>query len=200
MPPSFSLPPIVLASGSSARRDCLTRLGVSFSYDSPEIDETPYPDESPSLLVERLSREKAHALAGCYPHHLVIGSDQVCAIDGRPVGKPGGIEEARRQLRACAGQRIRFHTGIAVYDTIRDTMLSAVEPFDVQFRALTPAQIDGYLHKERPFECAGSFRMEGSGIALFSALEGRDPNALMGLPVILLCDLLASLGYDLLSA
>lgn len=193
-----SLPPVILASSSAARRQCLTQLGIEFQQLSPDIDETPQEGETPAALVERLARAKALALADCYPDHLIIGSDQVCALDQRPVGKPGTLDNARRQLLSCSGRQIRFHTGIAVYDSSQQRLLSGVEPFDVHFRPLTEAQIEGYLQQERPLECAGSFKMEGLGITLFQALNGRDPNALLGLPLIRLCDMLHSLGYDLL--
>ncbi|BBG30732.1 Maf-like protein [Zymobacter palmae] len=199
MPLSTALPPLLLASSSSARRQCLAQLGLAFQQASPDIDETPRSGEQPAALVERLACAKALALAGQHPHHLIIGSDQVCALDQQPVGKPGTLDSARRQLAACSGKRVRFHTGIAVYDGRQRRLLSAVEPFDVQFRSLTDAQIEGYLQREQPLECAGSFRMEGLGITLFTALDGRDPNALLGLPLIQLCDMLQSLGYDLLS-
>ena len=198
--PKRSLPPILLASTSAARRDCLTRLGLAFDQDTPDIDEAPLDGETPKMLIERLARAKAHALVERYPGHLIIGSDQVCTIDQRPVGKPGNIEKARQQLLACSGQRVRFHTALAVYDGTQQRWLNEVEPFDVVFRTLSLAQINAYLTRERPFECAGSFRVEGPGIALFSALHGRDPNTLMGLPILLLCDMLSALGYEIISA
>lgn len=194
----IALPPLLLASSSAARRQCLAQLGLTFQQASPEVDETPRANEQPAALAERLANAKALALAGHYPRHLIIGSDQVCALDQQPVGKPKTLDNARQQLMACSGKQIRFHTGIAIYDGRQRRLLSAVEPFDVQFRPLTEAQIEGYLQREQPLECAGSFRMEGLGIALFQSLDGRDPNALMGLPLIQLCDMLHSLGYDLL--
>ena len=192
------LPPILLASRSPARQHCLSQLGLHFQQAAPDVDETPREGEAPAALAERLACAKALALAGQYPHHLIIGSDQVCAVDQRPVGKPGTLDKARQQLMACAGKRIRFHTGLAIYDGRQRRLLSACEPFDVQFRSLTAAQIEGYLQREQPLECAGSFKMEGLGIALFHSLDGRDPNALLGLPLIHLCDMLLTLGYDIL--
>lgn len=196
---SAAIPPLLLASSSPARRQCLSQLGLDFQQASPDVNETPKIGEQPAALAERLACAKALALAGQHPHHLIIGSDQVCTLDQQPVGKPGTLDNARRQLLACAGKRIRFHTGIAIYDGRQRRLISAVEPFDVQFRALSTAQIEGYLQREQPLECAGSFKMEGLGITLFDALDGRDPNTLMGLPLIRLCDMLQELGYDLLS-
>lgn len=198
MPLSSALPPLLLASSSSARRLCLAQLGLDFQHASPEIDETPRANEHPAALAERLACAKALALAGRHPQHLIIGADQVCVLDQQPVGKPNTLDNARRQLTASSGKRIRFETGLALYDGRQRRLISAVEPFDVQFRKLTPAQIEGYLQREQPLECAGSFKMEGLGISLFQGLEGRDPNALLGLPLIRLCDMLQELGYDLL--
>ena len=198
MPLSSALPPLLLASSSPTRGQCLAQLGLDFQQVSPEVDETPRPNEQPAVLAERLACAKALALAGRYPHHLIIGSDQVCVLDQHPVGKPGTLDNARRQLTASAGKCIRFETGLALYDGRQRRLISAVEPFDVHFRALTPTQIENYLLREQPLECAGSFKMEGLGITLFKALEGRDPNTLLGLPLIQLCDMLLALGYDVL--
>lgn len=196
---SAAIPSVLLASSSPARCQCLSQLGLDFQQISPDVNETPKSGEQPAALVERLACAKALALAGSYPQHLIIGSDQVCTLNQQPVGKPGTLANARRQLLASSGKHVRFHTGLAVYDGRQRRLISAVEPFDVHFRTLSATQIEHYLQREQPFECAGSFKMEGLGISLFETLDGRDPNTLMGLPLIQLCDMLLELGYDLLS-
>jgi MAF protein len=182
---------LVLGSGSPFRRELLQKLGLPFEWTAPQVDETPMPGESPSQLVTRLAETKARAAATRHPGALVIGSDQVACIDGAILGKPGGQEQARAQLQAASGKTVTFYTGLCLYNSVSGRAQVTVEPFHVHFRPLSDRQIDRYLERERPYRCAGSFKSEGYGITLFSALEGRDPNALVGLPLIALIDMLA---------
>jgi MAF protein len=186
--------PIVLASSSPYRRALLEKLALNFTACSPAIDETARPDEEPMALVERLACEKAQALATRFPRHLIIGSDQVACLDGQILGKPGNIDRARQQLLAASGRRVLFLTGLCLLDSATGRRQSAVEPFAVEFRALSCAQIERYLEREQPFDCAGSFKSEGLGIALFKRLDGDDPNALIGLPLIRLIAMLEAAG------
>ncbi|HET8791877.1 MAG TPA: Maf family protein [Modicisalibacter sp.] len=188
--------PLVLASGSRWRRQLLDRLGIPFAWASPDIDETPHPNEAPEALVHRLALTKAERIAGDYPDHLVIGSDQVAVFDGAILGKPGNAATARANLARFSGQRVRFITGLAVVDTSRAWHRVCHERFDVVFRELSDAEIERYVAREQPFDSAGSFRMEGLGITLFERLEGDDPNTLIGLPLIRLCALLREAGLD----
>ncbi|WP_163576569.1 Maf family protein [Halomonas faecis] len=187
---------LVLASGSPFRRQLLDRLGLSYAWASPNIDETPRSGESPQALVHRLALAKASHLADDYPAHLIIGSDQVAAFDGDILGKPGDTESACAQLMRFSGQRVRFLTGLALLDTASGRHWVCHERFDVVFRELSEAEIAAYVEREQPLDSAGSFRMEGLGIALFERLEGDDPNALIGLPLIRLCALLREAGLD----
>lgn len=192
-----SVLPLVLASGSPYRRNLLARLGLPFKWAAPEIDEEPAWEESAEALTQRLALAKARAVASSWPTHLVIGSDQVLLLDGAPVSKPGNHAAAFKQLRRCSGRTLRFTTGLCLLNTVTDSYQLAVEPFDVVFRDLTDEQIDRYLSREQPYDCAGSFKMEGLGITLFHALRGDDPNSLIGLPLIRLCDMLAQEGLKL---
>lgn len=192
------MPPIILASSSVYRRELLQRLQLPFEWASPAVDETPQPHEAPAALAERLARAKAGALAQRYPRHLIIGSDQVASLDGAALGKPGDFATARRQLQACSGRRVEFKTGLCLLDSGNDSSQSAVESFSVVFRRLDTAQIDSYLQREQPFDCAGSFKVEGLGIALFERLEGDDPNSLIGLPLIKLVGMLENAGVQVL--
>ena len=199
--PLAPLPPLVLASSSPWRKALLQRLGLPFQSASPDIDESPLPDESAPQLVERLARAKAAALADQFPQHLIIGSDQVAALDdGHTIlGKPGNHEKACRQLARCSGRAVTFYTGLALHDTRSGHTTSLCEWFVVHFRTLTSSEIDQYLTIEQPYQCAGSFRMEGLGIVLFDRLEERDPNTLVGLPLIALIDALRARGIDVLA-
>ena len=190
-------PDLLLASSSPYRKALLERLGLPFRCQSPDIDESPQPGEAPEALAVRLAVAKARALASANPDSLIIGSDQVAALpDNSMLGKPGNHNRAKQQLMASSGQRVRFLTGLAVLDARTGTLNTHCETFSAHFRTLTEAEIEGYLHKERPYDCAGSFKMEGLGIALFERLEGRDPNSLVGLPLIALIDLLRKLGIN----
>jgi len=186
--------PLVLASSSPFRRALLARLGLAFETVSPEIDETPQPGETPEALVERLAIAKARAGARVHPRALVIGSDQVAVHGAAMVGKPRDHADAVRQLRAASGSRVVLHTGLALLDGASGRLQHAVVPFAGHFRALSDARIERYLRKEQPYDCAGSVKSEGLGIALIERFEGDDPNALIGLPLIRLVRMLENEG------
>ncbi|WP_417596502.1 Maf family protein [Oceanospirillum sp.] len=188
--------PLVLASTSFYRKQLLEKLGLPFIQTAPNIDESPLDQESASTLVERLAREKALALTENHPNSLIIGSDQVATFDGRIIGKPHTKDNAQKQLKDFSGQKITFYTGLALHNTATGETKSMVEPFHVYFRKLNDQHIAHYIEKENPLDCAGSFKSEGMGIALFEKLEGRDPNTLIGLPLIALCDLLHAFGVS----
>ena len=189
--------PLLLASSSPYRRDLLTRLCVPFETTSPDIDESPADHETAEHLATRLARSKAEALAPAWPGHWIIGSDQVaCLEDGTLLNKPGHHEQATEQLRRSSGKRVSFLTGLALLDSGSGKIQTHCEHFHVHFRPLTPEEIESYLHKEEPYDCAGSFKMEGLGIALFSQLEGRDPTSLVGLPLIALTDMFRQWGLN----
>lgn len=191
---SSTLPPIVLASSSSYRRELLTRLQLPFICHSPDIDETPQANESAQVLVQRLALSKARALAQHYPQHIIIGSDQVAVLDGKIIGKPLHAEGATQQLSAASGRSLVFLTGLAVIDTRTQIEQVDLVPFTVHFRTLNAAQIQRYIAAEQPFDCAGSFKSEGLGVSLFQATEGSDATSLVGLPLIRLCDMLNACG------
>ncbi len=192
------MPSLVLASSSPYRRQLLQQLGLSFEWADPAIDETALPDETPKSMVKRLAEAKAQALATHYPQHWIIGSDQIACLDGQILGKPGDLSNAQLQLRACNGRRVEFLTGLCLLNSRDMSRETIVEPFAVTFRKLTDEQIDRYLGREQPFNCAGSFKVEGLGIALFERLEGDDPNALIGLPLIQLVTLLQRSGIEVI--
>ena len=189
-------PSILLASTSPFRQALLRKLGLPFITAAPEVDESPQPGENAEALVIRLAVAKAQALAGTYPRHWIIGSDQVCVLDGVIAGKPHTAENARAQLRAASGQAITFYTGLALFHPASGRLLQYCELFVVHFRTLTDAEIAGYVDKEQPLQCAGSFKSEGLGICLFDRLEGRDPNTLVGLPLIALNGMLQQAGIN----
>jgi septum formation protein len=189
---------IILASTSSYRQALLRRLQLRFSCEPPGVEEEPLPQELPEAMAERLALAKATAVASRFPDALVIGSDQVATLDGEVLGKPGTYERAREQLLKSSGRRVDFYTGIAVLCPARGFHGTHVESFRVYFRELDPGEIDAYLHREAPYDCAGSFKCEGLGIALFARLEGDDPTALEGLPLIALCRLLSAAGCAVL--
>lgn len=189
-------PPLVLASTSPYRRELLARLGLPFGTDAPEVDETPLPGEAPEALVRRLSEAKARVVAARHPGAVVIGSDQVAVLDGEVIGKPGSFERARAQLRRASGRTVDFLTGLAVLDTRDGRLRLEVVPFRVVFRPLSGARIEAYLRRDEPYDCAGSFRSERLGVALFERMEGEDPTALMGLPLIRLVRMLEAVGLD----
>lgn len=193
------MPELILASTSPYRRLLLEKLGIPFTCAAPEVDELPLPAETPRHLVLRLAQAKAQALAERFPHHLIIGSDQVCVLDGEITGKPHTEENARKQLKKASGNIVTFYTGLALYNSVNGQLQTECEPFDVHFRHLTEQEINYYVQKESPLNCAGSFKSEGLGIALFERLEGRDPNTLVGLPLIALCQMLRREGFNPLS-
>lgn len=193
------MPPIILASSSRYRRQLLEKFSISFSYEPPDIDENPRPGESPENLVQRLAITKAQALSPRHPQHLIIGSDQIAVLNGRILGKPGSHQAATEQLREASGQTLRFHTGLALVNSATQRVQYACPLYEVRFRSLTDSQIDAYLRKERPYDCAGSFKSEGLGIALFEHIRGDDPNTLVGLPLIELTRMLLNEGVDVLS-
>lgn len=193
------MPQLILASTSVYRQAVLHKLGLAFNCCDPNIDETPMPNESAQALVLRLAQAKAKAGAKYFPDGLIIGSDQVAVIDGKIIGKPLTRDNAIGQLSQASGKSITFYTGLALYNAQTGEINAQIEPFTVHFRQLTTAQISAYVDKEQPFYCAGSFKSEGLGIALFSRLEGQDPNTLIGLPLILLTEMLLSQGIDVLA-
>jgi len=192
------MPDLVLASSSRYRQMLLHKLGLPFEAASPDIDESPLPGEPPHALVRRLAIAKAQALAGRFPNHLIIGSDQVACVEGRILGKPGSAETACGQLRLASGRSVELLTGLCLLDSSSGAFDVTVEPFRVHFRTLTETQIERYVAREQPLDCAGSFKSEGLGIALFEKLEGDDPNALIGLPLIRLVQMLERVGQPVL--
>lgn len=194
---------LILASTSPFRQQLMQKLMCPFDCVSPDIDETAQINETATALVQRLAEQKAKAGAQLAVNtdtpQLIIGSDQVAVINGQIIGKPHTVDNAVAQLTAASGQSITFYTGLAVYNSTTEQMLSCVEPFIVHFKPLSQAQIQYYIDTEQPLNCAGSFKSEGLGIALFSRLEGNDPNTLIGLPLIKLIELLQMHGMDVLS-
>ncbi len=189
---------IILGSSSPFRAELLKKLGLTFIQVSPDIDESPLPGESPDALVKRLAESKAREIAATHPEALIIGSDQVAVIDDDILGKPGNHHNAMSQLKSASGKQVTFLTGLALLNAKSRHLQSSVEPFTVHFRDLTDNQIDFYLKKEQPYQCAGSFKSEGFGISLFSKLEGDDPNTLIGLPLIRLIAMLQHEDIDVL--
>lgn len=175
----------------------LERLMVPFETANPDIDESPMPGEQPVDLVERLAIEKAKALAPHYSNALIIGSDQVALHGDEIVGKPHTHERAVEQLRAASGKEIRLYTGLALINTRSNSVQSEVIPFTVHFKTLSEDVIESYLRKEEPYNCAGSVRSEGLGVALLERFDGDDPNALIGLPLIRLVAMLEHENYAL---
>ncbi|ROQ20238.1 MULTISPECIES: Maf family protein [Marinimicrobium] len=192
------MPELLLASRSPYRRQLLERLNLTFTCTAPEVDETPAPGETPEALARRLAHMKARALAPTEAHDLlIIGSDQVATLDGEQcLGKPGDHQRAVEQLRAASGKVVTFYTGLCIYDARTGTDETRCESVRAHFRPLTDTQIEQYLRQETPYDCAGAFKVEGLGICLFERLEGDDPNALIGLPLIQLTEMLQKAGLD----
>jgi septum formation protein len=186
---------LILASTSPYRRELLARLRLPFDVMRPEVDETPAPGESPATLALRLARAKAAAVAAAHPDAWVIGSDQVADLDGVPLGKSGGRDAAIAQLSAMSARAVVFRTAMSVQRG--DVAFDAVDCTRVRFRKLALDEITRYVDAEQPFDCAGSFKSEGFGIALFDAIETQDPTALIGLPMIATARLLRAAGYAL---
>ncbi len=189
---------IVLASASRYRRDLLGRLGLPFEWIAPEVDEAELAGESPADTALRLSVLKARAAAGQFADARVIGSDQVASCDGVRLGKPGNRENALRQLEQMSGRTAAFDTAVSVLDAASGTVRSRVVPCQVTLRRLTRAQIEAYLEREQPYDCAGSAKAEGLGIALIARIETEDPTSLIGLPLIALTELLGEAGVTVL--
>ncbi len=191
---SFAL---VLASTSRYRRELLARLALPFETAAPDMDETPRAGEAPRELALRLALEKAQAVAARKPQAIVIGSDQVADLHGQPLGKPGTHERAAAQLARMSGQTVLFHTAVAVVQASRGFAQSSLATVTVRFRTLDAATIERYLLAEQPYDCAGSAKSEGLGIALLQAIESDDPTALIGLPLIRTAQLLRAAGLTL---
>ncbi|MDR0378685.1 MAG: Maf family nucleotide pyrophosphatase [Candidatus Accumulibacter sp.] len=189
---------LVLASTSPFRRELLGRLGRPFDTADPKIDESPLPGEMPETTALRLSEAKARAVAPHFPEALIIGSDQVATLDGQIYGKPGTHERAVQQLRAMRGRTVNFFTGLCLFDAQSGQARVRGVPTWVSFRDSSDEEIENYLLRERPYQCAGAAKSEGLGIALIARMNGDDPNALIGLPLIALCDLLGEAGYAVL--
>jgi septum formation protein len=189
-------PRLILASTSRYRRELLQRLHLPFDVESPEVDESPAGNEAPSALAERLALGKARVISARHPDAVVIGSDQVADLGGRPIGKPGSHERAVEQLRAMRGRSVVFQTAVAVVCEARGFLGSALVPVTVRFRDLSDAEIEYYLRTEAPYDCAGSAKVETLGIALLEAIESDDPTALIGLPLIRTSALLRQAGID----
>lgn len=190
--------PLILGSSSRYRKELLDRLGVSYSVQSPDVDETPLPGESPRELAQRLALAKAMAVAERFPDSVVIGSDQVADLDGTPLGKPGIHDRAVAQLRQMRGKTVVFQTAVAVVCLESGFSAQDLAPVRVTFRNLSDAEIEHYLHIERPYDCAGSAKSEGLGIALLERIDNDDPTALVGLPLIRTCAMLRAAGIPLL--
>jgi len=194
-----AIQPLILGSSSPFRKALLDRLGVTFTTESPEIDEKRMPDEDVGQLVKRLSVEKAKVIAKRHENALIIGSDQIAILDREILGKPGSSQKAVNQLQKVSGHCVKFLTGICLLNSASDQYQVDIVPYTVSFRDLTDEQIKVYIEKEQPLNCAGSFKSEGLGIALFKKMEGEDPTALIGLPLIRLVSMLNNEGFDVLS-
>lgn len=188
--------PLILASTSPYRRELLKRLRLPFEVMAPGVDESPQGPEAPAALAARLALTKARAVAARHPGAVVIGSDQVAELDGVALGKPGHHAAAAQQLRAMSGRRVVFHTAVSVVSADRRFEASDLARVCVVFRTLSDPEIERYLHADRPYDCAGSAKVESLGIALLDAVESDDPTALVGLPLIRTCALLRQAGID----
>lgn len=191
-----SYPQLILSSSSPARRMLLARLPIPFTSTSPDVDETPLPDEDVKSMVLRLAEAKARKSATIYQGSLIIGCDQVGTLDNTILCKPLTHENAIKQLRLVSGKVVRFYTAICLLDTRTNHIQSTIEIYDVYFRELSNALIENYLLKENPYQCAGSFRAEGLGIALIEKFHGDDYTALIGLPLIKLVQMLEKVGVN----
>jgi septum formation protein len=190
--------PVVLGSTSRYRRELLARLNLPFEVAAPHVDETPHPGEAPAALARRLALAKARAVAERFPHAVVIGSDQVADLDGEPLGKPGNHANATAQLRRMRGRTVVFQTALAVVCLESGFQQEDAAAVGVRFRDLSDTEIESYLQAEQPYDCAGSAKSEGLGIALLDAIDNDDPTALIGLPLIRTCRMLRAAGVKLL--
>ena len=191
---------LILGSTSRYRRELLERLRVPFDVVNPDVDETPLPGEAPQALATRLALAKAKAVAALHPNAVVIGSDQVADLNGEPLGKPGTHERAVVQLQRMRGQTVIFQTAVSVVCQASGFEQTELAQIKVRFRELSDAEIEAYLRAEEPYDCAGSAKSEGLGIALLDAIDNDDPTALIGLPMIRTARLLRAAGIDLLGA
>jgi septum formation protein len=189
---------LILASSSPYRKALLQKLGLLFETIAPAVDEAPFPNELPETLVKRLAIAKARAVAENQTNALIIGADQVAVHAGKMIGKPGTHEKAVQQLRAVSGSTIILYTGLALINSNTGRIQIEVVPFRVVFRKLTDTQIENYLRREQPYDCAGSVKSEGLGIALLERMEGEDPNTLIGLPLIHLVRMLENEGVTVI--
>ncbi len=189
---------LILASTSPYRRELLGRLGLTFDVANPQTDESSLPNETPETLALRLSEAKARAVVADFPDALIIGSDQVATVDGKIYGKPGTHERAVAQLHELSGKTVNFFTGLCLLDAKSGESQVRGIPTLVTFRQLSDSEIENYLRREPAYNCAGSAKSEGLGIALLTSMQGDDPNALVGLPLIALCDMLRSHGVNIL--
>jgi len=195
--PVLTNPSLILASGSRYRRELLKRLGLRFRSWSPDVDETPLPGEPPRELAVRLARLKADAGGRRHTQAWIIGSDQVADLDGRPLGKPGTVENARRQLQEVSGHSVLFHTAVCIWNARLERRHERLVTTEVAFRRLADAEIERYLAREDALDCAGSAKAEGLGISLLARLGGDDPTALIGLPLIAVSAILRAEGFDI---
>jgi septum formation protein len=190
---------LILGSTSHYRRELLERLSIPFQVAAPDVDETPLPQEAPRVLAERLALAKAKAVATQFPQAVVIGSDQVADLNGQSLGKPGTHDKAVAQLRQMRGQVVIFQTAVSVVCLETGFEQSSLAAVRVKFRDLTDDEIENYLQLEKPYDCAGSAKSEGLGIALLASIDSDDPTALIGLPLIRTCQMLRAAGIELLS-
>ena len=189
---------LILASSSKFRRELLHKLQLPFNSISPKVDESALASEKPHETALRLAQVKARKIAKKHPHALVIGCDQVATLDGEQLGKPGNHHNATLQLQKMRGREVTFHSALCLYNAQTDRMQAEVVPYLVRFRQLSDAQIETYLNKEQPYQCAGSAKSEGLGIALIERMIGEDPNALVGLPLIKLISMLYNEGVSVI--
>lgn len=189
---------LILASSSIYRRELLMHLQLPFTTISPDVDETPLPGEAPEETALRLAQAKARKIGNSHKQAFIIGCDQVATLDGLQLGKPLTHDNAIKQLRMMRGRSVTFHSALCLYNASTERMQTEVVPYVVEFRNLSDAQIENYLHKEQPYHCAGSAKSEGLGIALIAAMHGNDPNALIGLPLIALISMLQNEGVNVI--
>jgi len=191
---------LILGSTSAYRRSLLERLRIPFRVAAPDVDESPMADEAPQQLAVRLALAKARAVARQFPDSVVIGSDQVADLRGQPMGKPGNFARAQAQLQRMSGHTVLFHTAVAVVCEVDGFVQQALVPVHVRFRTLSEAEIRFYLEAETPYDCAGSAKSEGLGIALLERIDNNDPSALVGLPLIETARMLRAAGIPILGS
>lgn len=189
---------LVLASSSRYRKTLLEKLHLSFICANPDIDESAKAGESPLHMAQRLAEKKARALASRYPQHFIIAADQVAVLDRTQLKKPGTASNAIKQLQLSSGKSVKFYTSVCVFNSATSELKTAIDTCTVHFKKLSNQQIVNYIEREQPLDCAGSFKSEGLGIALFERIEGDDPNALIGLPLIKLIHLLELFNIPIL--